>query len=161
MHCTLLLQCYSQRKSTYYTKNSRSNIEFQEFSRSFPGFPGEWEPWPVSLPSSACRLPHRWHHSVSGRCHILIVSCAYLLNRCKFLSSYECLTVRVQLSITSKSYVPVVYFQWRVYWDLGHWSLFFREWLHWKCRCSILLSAKGSTKLWAMIFIFSEWFAEI
>jgi len=40
-------------KSTYYTKNSRSNIKFHEFSmsfpglqnsRSFPGFPGEWEP---------------------------------------------------------------------------------------------------------------------
>jgi len=27
------LQCYNQRKSTYYTKNSRSNIKFQEFSR--------------------------------------------------------------------------------------------------------------------------------
>jgi len=65
MHCTLLymanslyavqpLQCYNQRKQTYYTKNSTSNIKFQEFSRSFPGlrnsrsfpgFPGEWEPW--------------------------------------------------------------------------------------------------------------------
>jgi len=33
MHCTLLLQCYNQRKSNYYTKNSRSNIKFQEFSR--------------------------------------------------------------------------------------------------------------------------------
>ena len=48
------LQCYNQRKPTYYTKNSTSNIKFQEFSRSFPGlqnsksfpgFPGEWEPW--------------------------------------------------------------------------------------------------------------------
>jgi len=48
MNCTLLL------KSTYYTKNYRSNIKFQEFSRSFlglqysrsfPGFPDEWEPW--------------------------------------------------------------------------------------------------------------------
>jgi len=27
------LQCYNQCKSTYYTKNSRSNTKFQEFSR--------------------------------------------------------------------------------------------------------------------------------
>jgi len=35
------LQCYNQRKSTYYTKNSRFNIKFQEFSRftKFQEFP--------------------------------------------------------------------------------------------------------------------------
>jgi len=65
------------RKSTYYTKNSRSNIKFQEFSRNFPGlqysrsFPGEWEPccrdmqtrW--QLPVCKCCLPHRTMNRVT------------------------------------------------------------------------------------------------
>jgi len=45
------------RKSTYYTKNSRSNIKFRgfpglQYSRSFPGFPGEWEPCEIIRPTT-------------------------------------------------------------------------------------------------------------
>jgi len=36
LYAIQLLQCQNQRKSTYHTKNSRSNIQFQEF----PDFSG-------------------------------------------------------------------------------------------------------------------------